>query len=191
MRLYNPWPEPYQINARSPYGPRRDPITGRPGTMHHGIDVAMPIGTPLIAGAPGVVAHKGSGASGGFTLLIRHEGNWHSVYYHLQAPSHLNVGEQVNPGQVVARSGNTGRSTGPHLHFELRRSRQFGNTVDPVPHLIGPWRPDNVPGEQPVSPVRPSRPARPTRPTRVPPMVTGVANMFRHPAQYLRGRGIW
>ncbi len=141
MRLYNPWPEPYQINPASPYGPRRHPITGEAGKMHYGIDVACPTGTPLIAGADGTIAHKGSGASGGFTLLIRHRGNFHTVYYHLEKPSHLNLNDSVKAGDVVAYSGNTGASTGPHLHFEVRpRSRNWGETDDPEKYLQGPFR---------------------------------------------------
>jgi murein DD-endopeptidase MepM/ murein hydrolase activator NlpD len=134
IELTQPWPEPYTINARSPYGPRKHPITRRV-KFHHGIDVAMPVGTALTAPADGTIAHKGAGASGGFTLLIRHEGNFHTVYYHLQKPSHRNVGERVKTGDVIANSGNTGSSTGPHLHFELRRSRQWGDTVDPAQYL--------------------------------------------------------
>jgi len=138
MRLYEPWPDPYKINSRSPYGPRKHPIT-RKVKFHHGVDVAMPVGTPLVAPADGTVAHKGSGASGGYVLILRHEANWHTVFYHLQKPSHRHVGEQVKAGEVVANSGNTGRSTGPHLHFELRRSRQWGDTTDPVPHFNGKY----------------------------------------------------
>jgi len=152
MRLYEPWPEPYTINARSPYGPRKHPIT-RKVKFHHGVDVAAPTGTPLIAGADGVIAHKGSGASGGNVLIIRHEGNWHSVYYHLQKPSHKHVGEQVRAGDVVAHVGSTGRSTGPHLHFELRRSRAWGDTVDPVPYFQGTFRRET--SQKPLS--RPNR----------------------------------
>lgn len=154
MRLYNPWPEPYTVNRRSPYGPRRHPITGKV-KFHHGVDVACPVGTPLIAGADGEVVHHGAGASGGYVLIIRHEANWHSVYYHLQKPSHRRKGEQVSAGDLVAYSGNTGRSTGPHLHFELRRSRNWGDTVDPMPHLIGPFRKTSHSPQGRVS--RPSR----------------------------------
>jgi len=132
MQLVQPWPEGYSINARSPYGPRR--LFGRV-KFHHGVDVAMPVGTPLTAPADGTVVHKGSGASGGFVLILRHEGNWHTVYYHLQKPSHRHNGEQVRLGDLIAYSGNTGRSTGPHLHWEVRRSRQWGDTVDPVNFL--------------------------------------------------------
>jgi len=152
MRLYNPWPEPYQINRRSPYGPRkRHPITGK-STFHHGVDVAMPIGTPLIAGADGQIAHKGNGASGGHTLIIRHSGNFHTVYYHLKEESHKRIGARVKAGDVVATSGNTGASTGPHLHFEVRpHSRTWGETDDPVKYLQGPFR------ERPGAPRPPRR----------------------------------
>lgn len=185
MRLYNPWPEPYSINPRSPYGWRRHPITGK-RKFHHGVDVALPVGTPLIAGADGVIAHKGSGASGGYTLLIRHAGNWHTVYYHLQKPSHLNVGDSITAGQVVASSGNTGRSTGPHLHYELRRSRAWGDTVDPVPYLQGPYRDvtsnvtRDISGDVPrdaASPVKRDPRTRPPR--RLPRGVAGISGAFK------------
>lgn len=135
LRLVQPWPDPYTINARSPFGPRVHPITGK-RTFHHGIDVAMPVGTPLRAGADGVVAHKGQGGSGGVTLLLKHANNMHTVYYHLQKPSSLPVGAAVKAGDVVAYSGNTGASTGPHLHYELRRSRNWGDTLDPAPAIV-------------------------------------------------------
>lgn len=196
MRLYNPWPEPYTINPQSPYGPRRDPITGASNSWHHGIDVAMPIGTKLIAGADGTVAHKGSGASGGYTLIIRHEGNWHTVYYHLQRPSHLNVGDQVRAGDHVANSGNTGRSTGPHLHYELRRSKRWGDTTDPVPYLQGPYREvittrlDDPPRSS--EPVRePSRPALSARLGRAAPGLEAWSNSWiARGAHFLNRRGL-
>ena len=136
MKLQQPWPEGYTINARSPYGSRRHPITGRV-TFHHGVDVALPVGTPLTAPADGVVTHKGSGGSGGFTLIVRHADDLYTVYYHLQKPSKLAKGERVVTGQVIAFSGNTGKSTGPHLHWECRRSPRWGDTMDPVPFLQG------------------------------------------------------
>ena len=158
MRFYEPWPEPYRINTRSKYGPRRHPITGKQ-SFHHGIDVACPVGTPLIAGADGTVAHKGNGASGGHVLILRHAGNFHTVYYHLKEESHKRIGAQVKAGDVVATSGNTGASTGPHLHFEVRRSREWGNTVDPEQYLQGPFR------DRPTrTDTRPDRRARNLRP---------------------------
>ena len=131
MKLQPPWPAKYSINARSPYGPRKHPITGRV-KMHHGVDVAMPVGTELVAPADGEVVHKGSGASGGFTLIVKHAADLYTVYYHLAKPSMLSKGAQVRAGQLIAYSGNTGASTGPHLHFETRRSRTFGDTFDPL-----------------------------------------------------------
>ena len=136
MKLSQPWPEPHKINARSPYGWRKHPITGR-RKFHHGVDVAMPNGTPLTAPADGIVVKKGSGASGGFTLIIKHADDVYSVYYHLQKPSHLAKGARMLRGDVVAYSNNTGASTGPHLHWEVRKSMRWGNTTDPVPYLQG------------------------------------------------------
>jgi len=174
IQLVNPWPEPYTVNARSPFGPRRHPIT-RKMTFHHGVDVACPVGTTLIAPADGTIVKKGSGASGGYTLIIRHEGNIHTVYYHLKRPSHRNIGEQVKTGEKVAESGNTGASTGPHLHFEVRRSIRWGDTENPVNFLTGPYRRSNVP-------------ARPSRLNRVSP---GLESMSRswiaRGAHFLRG----
>ena len=136
MRLSQPWSDPYKVNARSPYGWRRHPISGK-RTFHHGVDVAMPVGSPLTAPADGVIVHKGNGASGGVTLIIKHADDLFTVYYHLQKPSHLKKGARVLEGDLAAFSGNTGRSTGPHLHFEVRKSRRWGDTVDPVPYLQG------------------------------------------------------
>ena len=136
MHLLAPWPANYSINARSPYGWRIHPITKK-RTFHHGVDVALPVGTELRAPADGVVAHKGSGASGGNTLIVKHASDLFTVYYHLQKPSHLLVGTRVEAGEVIALSGNTGASTGPHLHWEVRKSRRWGDTMDPVPFLQG------------------------------------------------------
>lgn len=62
LALTEPWPAGFTINARSPYGPRIHPITGK-RTFHHGVDVAMPVGTPLTAAADGTIAKKGAGGS--------------------------------------------------------------------------------------------------------------------------------
>jgi len=137
MKLVPPWPEGYNVNTRSPYGPRVHPITGKQ-TFHHGVDVALPVGTELRAPADGEIVHKGNSSSGGYTLIVRHEGNLHTAYYHLQKPSQRRVGEKVARGEAIAHSGNTGASTGPHLHWELRRSRTWGDTTDPIPYLTKP-----------------------------------------------------
>jgi len=154
MYLSQPWPEGYTINARSPYGWRVHPITGK-RKFHHGVDVAAPVGTPLTAPADGVVAHKGSGASGGNTLILKHADDVFTVYYHLQKPSHLNKGTRVEQGELIGLVGNTGASTGPHLHWEVRRSRTWGDTVDPVPFLEAEEKPSDKIEETKPEPVKP------------------------------------
>lgn len=134
MRLSKPWPDGYAINAKSPFGNRIHPITKRK-SFHHGVDVALPVGTQLRAPAFGVVVKKGKSDSGGFTLVLEHANKIHTVYYHLQKPSHLALGAKVAEGDPIAFSGNTGASTGPHLHWEVRKSAKWGDTVNPVDYL--------------------------------------------------------
>jgi len=138
--------------------------------FHNGIDVALPQGTPLTAGADGVVVKKGSGGSGGNTLILKHAGGMHTVYYHLQRPSHLAVGAPVKTGDVVAHSGNTGASTGPHLHFELRRSARWGDTIDPAPHIVKAQTVPDIVEPQLAEPPAPVAPAKPF----VPPWMQSV-----------------
>jgi murein DD-endopeptidase MepM/ murein hydrolase activator NlpD len=164
MKLSQPWPEGFNINARSPYGWRVHPITGR-RKFHHGVDVALPVGTPLTAPADGVVVKKGNGPSGGVTLILKHEDNRHTVYYHLQKPSHLAKGATVKRGDLIAYSGNTGASTGPHLHFEVRKSARWGDTVDPMPYLQAEDIVEPVIEPEPVpAPVKPPRIPKPLTP---------------------------
>ena len=197
MELFEPWPVGYKVNARSPYGPRkRHPITGK-ATFHHGVDVALPVGTPLTAPADGVVVHKNRTSSAGFNLILRHEGTWHTVYYHLQQPSHLEVGAVVKAGQIIAKSGNTGASTGPHLHWELRRSRTWGDTVNVMDYVVGPfvgYEPEPVPepvAPQPVvptprpEPVKPKPRPQPVKPRPRPPL-TGAGHAYNHSASAAR-----
>lgn len=136
MKLSQPWPEGYYINAKSPFGPRRHPVTGKV-KHHNGVDVALPEGTWLVAPADAIVVHKGFSSSGGNTLILKHADDLFTVYYHLQKPSHLLVNGRVLRHERIGLSGNTGLSTGPHLHWEVRKSRRFGDVVDPVPYLQG------------------------------------------------------
>lgn len=145
MKLAQPWPEGYSVNARSPYGWRRHPITGK-RTFHHGVDVALPNGTPLTAPEAGVIAHKGFSRSGGHTLIIKHASDLYTVYYHLQKPAIHALGARIGQHEIIAYSNNTGASTGPHLHWEVRKSRRWGDTVDPMPYLS-----DTPPAPAPVS----------------------------------------
>ena len=137
MRLSKPWPDGYAINKNSPYGNRVHPITKRK-SFHHGVDVAMPVGTQLRAPAYGVVVKRGKSDSGGHTLVLEHANKIHTVYYHLQKASHLALGAKVAEGDPIAFSGNTGASTGPHLHWEVRKSAKWGDTANPVDFLGEP-----------------------------------------------------
>lgn len=110
-----------KVKISSNFNPnRRHPVTGRV-RPHNGTDFAVKIGTPVLTVADGVVSKAGFSKSAGYYIVINHPGSYSSVYMHL---SKLGVkqGQRVKIGTVIARSGNTGLSTGPHLHFELRRN---------------------------------------------------------------------
>ena len=111
------WP----INApvSSGFGWRQDPFTGEQA-WHAGIDMAAPEGTPIRSCWPGTVTHAGPDEGYGLTVVIAHDGGWESRYAHNQV-NQVSVGDRVGAGERIALVGNTGRSTGPHLHFELRQ----------------------------------------------------------------------
>src|SRR5574341_1460293 len=102
--------------------------TGAPAESHPGIDIAVPGGTPVRASGGGSVAAAGTDPDYGLFVLLRHPGGYETMYGHA---SRLLVreGEDVAAGQVIALSGNSGRSTAPHLHFEIRRD---GRSLDPL-----------------------------------------------------------
>ena len=112
--------------ARSP---RRS--ASRWGRLHAGIDIAAPVGTPIRAADSGRVAIAGpTGGYGNYTC-IQHGGSMSTCYGH-QSRIGVSVGQSVSQGQVIGAVGNTGNSTGPHLHFEVRIG---GNPVDPMGYL--------------------------------------------------------
>ncbi|MFP4205143.1 MAG: peptidoglycan DD-metalloendopeptidase family protein [Spirochaetaceae bacterium] len=115
----------------SGYGIRNDPFTGV-RRMHYGIDVASSMGTPIKAARAGRVVHIGSqpGNYGRF-MIIRHPGGYQTLYAHLDSYA-VSEGQYVSQGQVIGKMGNTGRSTGPHLHFSIIRDGSF---VDPMEYL--------------------------------------------------------
>jgi murein DD-endopeptidase MepM/ murein hydrolase activator NlpD len=108
------------------------PFGRRWGRVHEGIDMAAPIGTPVYAAAAGVVIYSGDRVRGyGNMVVVRHNDDLVTVYAHNSVLlSH--TGDVVGAGQEIARVGDTGRSTGAHLHFEVRRG---GNPQDPMPFL--------------------------------------------------------
>jgi len=102
----------------SNYGFRIDPITGR-STFHTGVDLIAVPGTPVLAAAGGVVSTNAHNSEYGNVIDVDHDNGLTSRYAHL-SKSLVKVGDVVMKGQVIAQVGSTGRSTGPHLHFEVR-----------------------------------------------------------------------
>jgi murein DD-endopeptidase MepM/ murein hydrolase activator NlpD len=116
------WPVAGTLTSN--YGPRW-------GRMHQGIDVAAPIGRPIAAAAAGTVTVAGWENGYGQTVVIDHGNGITTVYAH-QAAIGVSVGQSVAQGAIIGVVGNTGNSTGPHLHFEVRIN---GAATDPLPFL--------------------------------------------------------
>jgi murein DD-endopeptidase MepM/ murein hydrolase activator NlpD len=108
------------------YGWRSDPFTGA-RSFHNGLDIGVDLGTPVHAAMDGAVAETGYNSSYGNYVLVSHHAGWMSLYGHLQSIS-VKSGQRVAVGQVIAYSGNTGYSTGPHLHFSVFKNDR---TVNP------------------------------------------------------------
>ena len=111
----------------SGFGKRKHPVLGY-NKMHKGLDFAAPRGTPIYAAGSGTVQHAGhKGAYGNF-VLIRHNADYSTAYAHMKRVNTAK-GRRVKQGQIIGYVGTTGRSTGPHLHYEIRRS---GRQVNPL-----------------------------------------------------------
>jgi murein DD-endopeptidase MepM/ murein hydrolase activator NlpD len=109
---------PVEGRLTSSFGEREDPFNGE-GKFHSGIDIAAPYGTPVRAAADGLVTGANMGAGYGREVTIDHGHNLLTVYGHLSSMAVV-PGQQVTRGQVVGYVGQSGRSTGPHLHYEVR-----------------------------------------------------------------------
>ncbi|MGC9498495.1 transglycosylase family protein [Streptomyces sp. WG7] len=101
---------------------------------HTGVDFPVATGTSVKSVAAGQVVSAGWGGSYGYQVVVRHGDGRYSQYAHLSAIS-VKDGQSVGAGQRIGRSGSTGNSTGPHLHFEVRTGPGFGSDVDPVAYL--------------------------------------------------------
>lgn len=112
------------------FGPRKSPARGA-STIHKGVDVGVPIGTPVIAMRDGTVTKAGWGTGYGNVIYIRHDDGYETRYAHL-SKFNVSVGQKVKQGMVIAKSGNTGIGSGPHLHFEIRKN---GNGINPSQKL--------------------------------------------------------
>ncbi len=128
LMVYMPVREPLvgESSVSSPFGYRPDPFLGRPA-LHPGIDLVQPYGADIKATAAGRVVHAGWMGGYGEMVEIDH-GNGLSTRYGHMSDVLVSEGEEVKAGAVLGRIGSTGRSTGPHLHYEVRVD---GEPVDP------------------------------------------------------------
>ena len=113
----------------SRFGKRRHPVLGYT-KMHRGVDFAAATGTPIYAAGDGVVSYRGRKGGYGNYIRIRHAGGFNTAYAHMSRfNSKVALGTRVRQGQVIGYVGSTGRSTGPHLHYEILAS---GRQVNPL-----------------------------------------------------------
>lgn len=120
----------YRISK--PYG-----VQGDYGAGHHtGVDLAVPSGTALRSVGPGRVVFAGTSGDYGKAVTIRMQDGKYTLFAHLSRIS-VRVGQQVQAGTGIGASGNTGQSTGPHLHFEVRAQRGYGTDINPIRYLAG------------------------------------------------------
>ncbi len=115
----------------SRFGYRQDPFTGE-RHLHSGVDISAPPGTPVRATASGVVVATSQGGPLGRSVTLAHGFGFSTLYAHL-ARIQVTVGQRISRGQVIGLLGNSGRSTGYHLHYEVRRD---GRPVNPLPFML-------------------------------------------------------
>lgn len=128
------------------FGYRISPFTGK-RAFHEGIDIVAPLNTPIRAPADGVITKIGKMSGIGHFIIISHAGQVHGRYGHVKKIK-VKVGQKVKRGDILARIGMTGRTTGPHLHYELRIQDTL---VDPITFLFEiprtHYKNENVGGE--------------------------------------------
>ena len=118
------------LRVTSPYGMRRHPIL-RFTKMHKGVDFAAPKGTPILAAGSGIVKRAGTFGAYGRYVLLQHKNGLSTAYAHMdKIMKGVRPGKQVKQGQIIGRVGTTGRSTGPHLHYEVMRGKRRINPMD-------------------------------------------------------------
>lgn len=110
--------KPLEGRHSSLFGFRRV-FNGEPRNPHNGLDIAAPMGTPIVAALPGRILAKNHYFFNGKTLVIDHGQGLTSMYCHMNEFADLKIGDRVEAGQVIGKVGTTGRSTGPHLHWTM------------------------------------------------------------------------
>lgn len=121
------------MKVTSPYGERIHPIIGEEA-FHRGVDLRAQYGSPILAPADGVVLYIGSKTAYGNMIVVLHGGDIATVYGHLWKFA-VQSYERVQKGQLLGYTGNTGFSTGPHLHFEVRRGGEPINPLEWLPPI--------------------------------------------------------
>ncbi len=114
------WPAP-TTSITSGFGSRADPLGSGSRQFHRGVDIAVPCGTSVVSAEEGEVVFADDTAGSGRTVKVAHAGGWLTRYAHLSRIE-VAVGQKVKPGQHLGYSGASGRTTGPHLHFEIIRA---------------------------------------------------------------------
>ena len=115
------------------FGNRVAPVAGATSN-HNGIDIGVYSGTPVYSAGDGYVAGCGSNGARGVWVMIKHADNLYTFYQHLNSYS-VSTGQTVKRGQLIAHSGNTGISSGPHLHFEVRTGPGEWQLADPLNYV--------------------------------------------------------
>jgi murein DD-endopeptidase MepM/ murein hydrolase activator NlpD len=106
-------------------GPRVNPVTGKK-EFHDGVDIACPVGTDVYSTFYGTVEATGDSKTLGKYVRLAYSNGYSATYAHLSEVK-VNSGDEVNQGDIIALSGNSGQSTGPHLHYSLRKGEQYMN----------------------------------------------------------------
>jgi len=127
------WPCPGVTYITSRYGPRYHPVTGLYQSNHSGLDIGASHGSAISAAAEGSVSYAGVKGGYGNCVMIDHGEGIYTLYAHMSSIA-VNSGQYVNTGDTLGYVGDTGITSGPHLHFEIRIN---GGTVDPAPYFSG------------------------------------------------------
>jgi len=133
--VYVSTPRGYPVSGyrlTSTYGMRPDPMDNKT-KFHSGVDLACKQGTPIQATADGIVSHSGWTSDSGYVVVLEHGLGFSTIYAHNKSNA-VKVGQQVRRGDVIGSVGSTGRTTGPHVHYEVLKD---GKTVNPAPYLAG------------------------------------------------------
>jgi murein DD-endopeptidase MepM/ murein hydrolase activator NlpD len=120
---YTPLGLPFQGTITSTFGHRENPFGGENVETHKGLDISGPLGSPVKAMAKGEVEFAGVRGGFGNCIILKHANGYETLYGHLSKML-VKPGDQINIGQEIGKIGSTGRSTGPHLHYEVHKNGQ-------------------------------------------------------------------